>query len=631
MYKISVPINSRTTNSENRSIYIDLFKKAEVDRVFLCASLTDELDHIRENIRIFKENGFEVGIWTANIVGHGATVVGAHDSGEKPKYQRLVDLDGNDHFDTFCPFDASHREFVASSLQRLALLGADLLMLDDDFRLSQHGGAPCCFCELHMEKIRQYCGENVSREQIRDLIFAGKPNKYRDAYLRAQGESLELLASDIRKAVDKVAPELPIAVCSAYSSWDLDGTDPLRITDILAGKNKKYLRLHGAPYWSSVTGKPLEGVCEIGRMFASFCRDRDIEIFSEGDTFRPRTLCPSSFLEIFDVAMRADGAHDGILKYMLGYDSTPLYETGYVDRHVHNLPLYKKLEGIFENGANCGVRILIKPHLLKNADMKHTPLRQQSPYPGAAFLLAKNAIPTVYRGEGICAALFGENARCFDSSEYRNGAILDGAAAAILTELGKDVGIEEFREWHNCDIGSIKDVKTGISTVAYKAQDRLMTCKLKRGAIEVLTASVGGEEKTFAYKYENSEGQRFLVFTFCADAMVKNPIHWRAYEIQDVLLREIEWIARKPMPVKTVRAPELYTLCEKGEDHTSAVFLNCFYDSVLDPIIELDREYSKIEFCNCSGRLEGKRVLLDQSIAAYDFAAFRAFDPKNNA
>ena len=626
MYKISVPISSKTTTDENRDIYIDLFKKASVDRVFLCAPFNDDLELLKENIRIFKGNGFEVVIWTWETVGHGGTIVGAVDSGEKSKYQCLVDLDGNEHFKTFCPFDDEHRALVASKIAKFATFGADFVMLDDDFRLSQHGDAPCCFCELLMEKIREYCGDNISREELKDVLFTGKPNKYRDAYLRAQGESLELLASDIRKAVDEVAPDCPVAVCSAYSPWDLDGADPLKLTEILAGKNKKYLRLHGAPYWSSLNGRPIELVCEIERMFASFCKDKDIEIFAEGDTFRPRTQCPASFLELLDVAQRADGAQDGILKYMMGYDATPLYETGYIDRHIHNLPLYEKIESFFEKGANAGVRILIKPHLLKNADMNHTPFSQKSPYPTAGMLLAKNAIPTIYSGEGICAALFGESARHFDSDDYKNGAILDGVAAVILNEQGTDTGIVAFEGWKDSDISYIRDEKTGASNIAFKAKDRLLCAHFNDSIVPVLTTSVEGKEKILAYKYENQNGQRFLVFTLCADAMVRNPIHLRSYEVQAVLLREIEWLAGKPLPAKTVHAPELYTLCEKGENYTSVVLLNCFYDSALNPVIELDREYSYVEFANCSGRIEGNRVMLDQSIGVYDFAAFRAYD-----
>ena len=311
---------------------------------------------------------------------------------------------------------------------------------------------------------------------------------------------------------------------------------------------------------------------------------------------------------------------------MIGYDSTPLYETGYVDRHVKNLPRYERIGELFEKGANSGVRVLIKPHLFDKADMKYIPLRQQSPYPSAGILLAKNAIPTVYSGEGICSALFGENARHFAPSEYREGAILDGSSAAILTEQGTDVGLASFEGWEDCTLGVIRDEVTKNSNAAFKATDRLLCGSFNSGVIPVLTVTVGGKERIFAYKYENADGQRFLVFTFCADSMLKNPIHWRAYEVQAALLREIEWVAKKPLPIKTVHAPELYTLCEKGENYTSAILLNCFEDSVLDPVIELDREYSRVEFMGCSGKIDGNRVLLDQSIPAFDFVAFKAFD-----
>ena len=500
-------------------------------------------------------------------------------------------------------------------------------MLDDDFRLSQHGGSPCCCCDRHMEKIREYCGENISREDLKRLAFSGEKNKYRDAFLRAQGESLELLAQDIRDAVDKIDPDCPVAVCSAYCSWDLDGTDPIRLTNILAGKNKKYLRLHGAPYWTPITRhKPLEGVCEIARMFASFCKGEDIEIFSEGDTFRPRFQCPASYLEIFDAALRADGSHHGILKYMLGYDDTPEYETGYIDRHVHNLKRYEKIHSFFKTGANAGVRVLVKPHLINDANLEYSPFREQSPFPSAGFLLGMNAIPTVYEGEGVCRALFGESARHFDTSEYARGAMLDGNAAVILKEMGVDVGLESFEGWRESPVGSIRDEYSGRENVAYKASSHLMVGSFDRNAVPVLTGNVGGKREVLAYKYENAAGQRFLVLTLCADAMHQSFLHFRSYEVQAALRRELEWLAKKPLPVKTTHAPQLYTLCEQGDGYTSVILLNCFTDGVLSPTVELDRPYTKLETCNCSGRIEGNKVILDSEIPVYDFAAFKAYN-----
>ena len=48
---------------------------------------------------------------------------------------------------------------------------------------------------------------------------------------------------------------------------------------------------------------------------------------------------------------------------------------------------------------------------------------------------------------------------------------------------------------------------------------------------------------------------------------------------------------------------------------------NFFADSVLAPVVELDRKYSTAEFVNCTGRLEGDRVILSE-LPAFGFAFF---------
>lgn len=626
MYKLSLPIKSRALNEVNKPQFVDICKKAKVDRVFLTASLFEDTDSLSQNIAYFKDNGFETGIWIGSTIGHGATLLESYNNGEKPKYQPLVNLDGEDLYGTNCPLDKNFQQFVAKSLAGLSACGTDRIMLDDDYRLSQHGVTPCCFCALHMAKIREYCGEDVTREDMKKLAFSGRKNKYRDAYLRAQGESLEELARTIRTEVDKVNPEVSVSACSAYCSWDLDGTDPIRITKILGGNNQKFLRLHGAPYWAPHNNKPVEAIPEIERMFASFVKGEDIEIFSEGDVYpRPRFNTPASYLEIMDGALRADKRQDGILKYMLEYTSEPLYDTGYIKRHVKDADKLKDIETFFEQGANAGVRVLIRPHLLNDADLDLSPVRQQSPYPVAGILLAMNAIPTVYDGEGCCAALFGENARHFDLSDIKNGAILDGVSAVILHQRGIDVGIDEIGNFAEEHFGSICDEVTGTNKIAIDAHLSLLGCKLKNGAKTVLSIVSNGTHKPLAYQYENADGNKFLVFTFHGDGLVSNPKCLYAYAVQETLQRGIEWLSGKPLPVKTCKYPELYTLCEKGDGYTSVALFNCYPDGAVDLEIELDREYSHIECSGCSARIEGNKVIFDIGIPAFDFASFKAY------
>ena len=55
---------------------------------------------------------------------------------------------------------------------------------------------------------------------------------------------------------------------------------------------------------------------------------------------RLRHKTPASYLELFDMALRADGTVDGILKYVMTYYLHPDYEKGYVERHCRNKGLY---------------------------------------------------------------------------------------------------------------------------------------------------------------------------------------------------------------------------------------------------------------------------------------------------
>ena len=112
------------------------------------------------------------------------------------------------------------------------------------------------------------------------------------------------------------------------------------ISKALAGDTKPIIRLIGAPYWAvdKFLGNMLQDVVELERMESSWTSAEDIEIIAEGDTYpRPRYIVPSSLLEMYDMAMRIDGSHTGILKYMVDYNSTAEFETSYLTRHSRKI------------------------------------------------------------------------------------------------------------------------------------------------------------------------------------------------------------------------------------------------------------------------------------------------------
>ena len=631
MYKISVPVINQTLTDGNKHDFLGLLKRAKADRVFLCSTAYDsahenpKTSKLNENIKFFKDNGFEVGIWV-DCIGHGATIHGALDKGEKPKYQTLVDLNGKSHFGTRCPADENYINDFSHDLAHLVSdKDVSLIMLDDDFRLSQHGGSPCCTCEYHLKRISEICGEEVDRETLKANVSTGKPNKYRDAFIKANGESLKNYAIAMRREMDKVRPDVTIAICSAYSPWGIDGADLLEITDILAGNNKKVLRLHGAPYWSGVNRMSITAVCEMARMFASFSKDRDIDLMSEGDGFRPRPVSPAALLEIFDGALRADGAHSGILKYLVNYNSQPLTETGYVTAHAKHLEKHYKISEFFDGGANTGVRILIKPYIVNDSDFTLSTFNEQSPIPSAGYILARSGIPTIYSGKGCCAALFGESARHFDESEFEGGAIIDAVAAKILTERGIDVGLDGEGNFVGCTLTHADAVDCCGESV-FRTSGRFFFCPLKEAANPTVFAKFSGERKPIGYQYENAKGQKFFVLMLDGDAMDNNSNLFRCYPLQVALKNAVKYISGAALPVETPKTPDLYCLAAKDEKSTSVALFNCFPDAVFDPVIALDKEYKSAEFVGCSGHLEGNKIILDTDIPAYEFVTVRAYN-----
>ena len=627
MYKISVPMMNRLVTEKTREDYLKILKEAECDRVFLCYRNGEDLIRLKENVEYFKKNGFESCVWVGETIGHGGALLNSHENAEKETFTPLVNLDGNAIEGTCCPLDPHFIETEANMLKGIAECKPEIIMLDDDFRLSQHGRVHCCACERHLEMINRECGENVTREQLK-ASFVGKKNKYRDAWLKVQSESLYGAAKALRRAVDEIDDSIPIALCSVYCHRSLDNVDLMKITDIFAGKGKKLLRLHGAPYWAAISNDSLIGVIEISRMFASFVTDGSIETMAEGDVYpRPRYNVPSSYLEIFDMAMRLDGNCDGILKYMVDYSANTDFENGYLKQHKHNLTTVKKISESFGDSANIGVKILTKPNILGDAELSPNIRLDKHPYPTAGILLSTSGIPTVYSNDGgYCSAAFGECAEFIDPTDIKKGCLLDSVSAKILSEKGIDTGIDRFLGASRGNITFIVSEKTKNHAAMINSDTVYSDAELKDSAEIVLRAIVNGAEKPFAYRYENCDGQRFFVYLIEYGSLDKNSGIYKCYEQQTALIDAVEWISGKALPVKCIKNPSLYLMCREEKGSLSVGFFNCSPDPVLELEIMLGERYSRVECIGCEAELNGYKAVFTSEVGAYKFVLLKFFE-----
>ncbi|MBE6629752.1 MAG: hypothetical protein E7624_02755 [Ruminococcaceae bacterium] len=633
MYKLSVPIDASMINQNNREAYVKLCREAGVKRIFLAmGSIMGPVSKsLAEKIAYFQSNGFEVGVWTSTI-GHGFLLTHAEDD-DNSAFKPIVDIQGRIRPNAFCPLDEQFLSHISRLVASYAKAGADMVLLDDDFRMSQHGDELCCACEAHLNRIGAIVGEEITIEKIKPYLLSGKANRYRDAWVQTQKQGLIELAQAIRREVDKVAPDVPVGVCTAMAPWNVDGVDMVEIAKILAGKHKPLLRLTGAPYWAIKKRQfPIVTVFEIARMLASFAENKGVELMSEGDTYpRPRYICPASYLELFDAVTRIDGGYDGILKYMFDYIAGPHFEPGYLAHHNENKADIEALADMFDGGANAGVRIIARPHTYQNADLDLGYENDISPRPLDATMLGCSSIPTVYRGRGICSSAFGEHARFMDLGLLEDGVILDAVSAVILTERGIDVGLRSYGKLTEETIARVCTNDPAYRSFITDGKVRLLSPVLDEKAEPLLYIDSPAREKTLAYRYENANGNRFLVFLFegesiysptrvCLSGLVKN------YPVQKVLLESVPWIARKKLPAYCAEHPELYLMCKKEENSTCVALFNCFADSVTGLKVHLDKAYTRIECLNCAATVEGDTVTLSTKLHAFDFAAFRVYN-----
>ncbi|MBQ8758900.1 MAG: hypothetical protein IJZ20_04320, partial [Clostridia bacterium] len=456
MYKFSVPIHIQTIDENSVSHYIDECKRAGIHRVFICDStpvfskscqITCDEKRMKMAVSAFKDAGFEVGAWLSAF-GHGCTL--SHDKFKDEKYD-FTEMEGvlGDKFGyAYCPTDDNFAQAYADAVKKIASYDPDLIMLDDDFRINCRRYNFGCFCKNHLKKFYELIGEEVPREKITDLVFTGEKNKYRSAYMKMMSKTLTSFAKMLRNELDSVNPEIRLGMCCNDENWDFNGTSNIELAKAFAGNTRPFMRSCAAPYW---TKSRLSKAIDITRAQGAWCKDSGIETFAEGDTYpRPRYRCPSKLLELFDLAVIADGNLDGDLKYMFDYIQPWDYETGYVDRHKHNAPLREALTAAFEGKKRIGVRVAYNMHVFENAEFPNTTNKDTARLATVMTtnqpqrVLSDNCIPTVFEDTGYPVYISGENARYITDEDLKNGAILDLPAAAILKKRGFDVGLEEY-------------------------------------------------------------------------------------------------------------------------------------------------------------------------------------------
>ena len=640
-YFYSLPVITTKITDSTREATLEEIRRAGVDRLFLCVgTVNDEnlpifIDSLSDNIPYFRSKGYEIGIWI-NSCGHGGALV-QDDPNMKisGKYTLIRDTDGKTQDGNYCVSDPDFIADMARYTAELAKTGPDIIMLDDDLRLDCRGVGVCCSCRYHRQMLEKTLGRSFSDEELKESLGDPKPNKVRDAFLKANADSMLNFSAALRAAVDSVNPEIRLGYCAAPTSFDTEGYSAEELTYSFAGGTKPFLRLSAAPYWAKDEVKRLPETIEKARQQAAWLRHEGhggMELFAEGDCYpRPRVNCPASYLECFDQGVLADPNIDGILKYMADYSMSIRYEHGYIDRHVKDAALRESIASAFRTRKSVGVynyvchRIVAEQ--LRPYDRDAVSWREPS---STRFLLAQS-LPITYEftrtaidTSPVLVSVFGENARfiggdiLFSSAGQSGTFIIDASAALILNNRGIDVGIisGEKGETPLSETSADSDEKVAL----YGSSGTFIRFKLKDGA-RIL--SYYSKDYPASFVYVNDRGARFIVYAFDAqEKLYDRGLLYFNYERQRLLCGAINEGDVK-LPAYVPESLNLYLRTSEGEDGSLAVGMwNLYPDTVFTPEVKLGSDYSSVEFIAGDGTLEGGSVKLSTDIIPFGFAGF---------
>jgi len=610
MYKFSVPVMLSTLKRANRDEILKQIKEAGAERVFLAMEccIVDEksqslFDEIKETAEFFHRENLEVGAWFWTFMPNWEN-----------NYIHMTSPSGKVSHEYVCPSDEDYLKVMCEFVKKVALCGVDLMMFDDDFR---YGFLDCglgCVCDNHKRRISEILGEDVSKIDFQKELFTGKGNKYRSAYLQANGYFLERFATSIRETVDSVNPNIRFGLCSCMTTWDFNSSSAVKLSKILAGSTKPFIRLIGAPYWAALNAweNKLQDVIDLEKMEAAWCEGEDIEIFSEGDCYpRPRNFCPSSYVEIFDLALKAEGCTDGILKYMFDYVSKSDYERGYVDAHLNNREKREFIERYFTDKESCGIRVYedfnkyencIVPECFEGKDDV-----QSMFYSHASRLLSANSIPTVYSGDGICGIAFGYNVRIVPEERFHDGIILDITAAQVLQNNGIDTGLIRVKDKFSC-----KEEHHLISDDYVRAVEGAFVYETEISPKAEIISKVYNKEKSAvcSYYYENALGQKFFIYTFEGYSLCNQlkRQYARTTDINYILSNKFN----RTLPVYVYGHPDLYVQCKKSEKGMAIWLSNCFADAVNDAKLILDGRYRIKDHIGCDCKIIDNELVINK-------------------
>ncbi len=135
----------------------------------------------------------------------------------------LVNQYGDETLGCACNLSGRFRKIMGKMLKLWASTEADIIWIDDDFRMHNHGlktpRGDCdfyCYCDIHLDKFAELTGKRYSREElVAEVLKPGTPTQLRLQWRKFLGDTMTETADWIRKEVQSVSSQTRMALMTS--------------------------------------------------------------------------------------------------------------------------------------------------------------------------------------------------------------------------------------------------------------------------------------------------------------------------------------------------------------------------------------------------------------------------------
>ncbi|MBE6592297.1 MAG: hypothetical protein E7646_09695 [Ruminococcaceae bacterium] len=588
-----------------------------------------------------KKDGIHCGWWiTATLL-----------SGRSDEFSPMVYEDGRESLHANCPMDERFRKRFSEDIALFAEIAhPEIIVTEDDFSIHAGSSDYGCFCQRHMDEFNKRMGKSYGREELY-LLLKGDTEESR-RLLRAWRElikdSLVLISRDIRRALDKKTPEIPVGYMQSGGA-DMDGDCTLEVSKALAGdKHTPFSRFYGTTYCAG-SAKDLARVLYHPIYSKQHCPE--VLPYHESDTF-PHTefFMSAGFLRAMMAIVYSAGFVGSTFQTQQLLDD-PNEEKAYGKMFAEER---RRFDSLYREVKKCkmrGVQICYDPFW--NTARRYS----KRPDPLWARPVGLFGIPYVTLPDTVSFWDVRQAQSCDDKTvmEYLSrGLILDGAAAAILCQRGYGRYLGATVEGNAMEGKALLDLAAReVLSDGYLPQLKgrhlpspHMYAKGNNGKLrriiptekgcQVLSRMVsfeGVESYPVVTRFENELGGRVGIFgvTLCDEDTNADNLSQSLYNYRRAAMMEdlVEWCGGDY--ASCVGLANVFTVMNEATDRESSGFfglvtlVNLGEDCVEEPRLRLPKTWralSKIELLSrdgswteCSFKTFEKGVVLNKKLS----------------